>query len=408
MITQLEGPSYSIASCVVEAARRLAATPSSDGDHAKKRSAGRALLTAEVMAFRNLPDGVEKKKYGQGLEIVLGFYDQSAIQAVEAVGEFVTEQINLSVGGAPTGIQLDMRLLSGDANWLGSQLSWPSDLPRTHLDLAPDRRSRGWVTDHGGIVYVIGRRLRYRIGIDHANENPDFFWWTTPQTEEWISRVLHGNGFQELDWSARKTFNRAVSELAHDLFSYVGDYDPLYNDPDDWGLVDLERDPITVRTVGPYTADAETHSDVSRTLARAGDQLSVVSDRVARSERDASNPAQPYADYMESLLSDPDLLARRETDVLVVYRGGVDRQRKPLDPEDCRRMLDAADKLVDQGIEVGFGFGHGETSVHETAARTPNVGVFEAITPTAAASWVLKEHVNQRLVDRVVDPGQPR
>ncbi len=70
----------------------------------------------------------------------------------------------------------------------------------------------------------------------------------------------------------------------------------------------------------------------------------------------------------------------------IVYRGGVDRQRNPHLEADCHRILDAADKLVDKEIEGVLGFGHGEMSVHETAGCTPNVGVFEAITPTAAVA----------------------
>lgn len=406
MSTLLEGPAYSIASCVVEAAHRLAATASSEDHYTEKRTAGRALLAAEVTAFRQLPDGVKRRRNGQGLQLVLGFYDQSGIDAVDAVEDDVIEQIGLSVGGWPWAIQLDTRLLSGSEQWLGSSFEWPEDRPNTHLDRVLKQIDRRCIIQDAGLLQLLGRRLRYRIGVDHADGSSDLFWWTTAQTEEWIARLLSGEKTNELELYVRRKFNGAVQELAHNVLGFSASIDPLFNTPDDWGFVDLERDPITVRTVGPYSQLAETHSDVSQTLAHAGDQLVVVSDRVALSERNASNPAQPYAEYLENLLSDSDYLLRRETDVIIVYRGGISRE-KPLSEEYCRRILDAADELVGYGVEVILGFGHGETSVHETAGRVPKVGVFEAITPTAAAAWVVKEHVNRRLIENFVDPGQP-
>lgn len=401
----MNGPAYSIASCVVETAHRLTATPSSDTDYAQKRQAGRALLAAEIIAFRELPEGVQKRRHGQGLQLVLGFYDGSGIEAITSVEDNVAKEIGLSVGGWPWAIQLEMRVLSGADDWLGSKIDWPVDRPNRHLDLIQNPFDRRCIIQDRGLLQLFGRRLRYRVGVDHAGGSSDFFWWTTAQTEQWIAFHLSDESTTKLELDARRSFNGAVQELAHNIFGITSSYDPLYNTPDDWGFVDLETDPITVRTVGPYSPRAETHSDVSQTLARAGGQLRVVNDRVVLSERQAQNPGQPYAEYLEDLLENGDL-GRRATDVLIVYRGGVSSDR-PLQEEYCCRILDAAKELVKHGVEVVLGFGHGETSVYETAGYEPIIGVFEAITPTAAAAWVVKEHVNQRLVDGVVDPGQP-
>ena len=68
--------------------------------------------------------------------------------------------------------------------------------------------------------------------------------------------------------------------------------------------------------------------------------------------------------------------------------------------------MDAAESLVSRGVEVALELGHGTTDIHGTAQRAPSIGVYEAVTPTAAANWILAEHVNQRLMNAVPDAGQ--
>src|SRR5699024_2591929 len=368
-----------------------------------KRRAGRALLAAEILSFRELNDSQRKRRHGQGLELALGFYDETGIDAVAVIEDEIIEQIGFSVGGWPWGIQLSLQLIPDDGIWLGASMEWVPERPYQHLDLFDGRVDHRCLVQDLGLLQILGRRLRFRIGVDHANGAPDFFWWTTPQTEAWIARVVSDEATDVIEPHMRRTFNGAVAELVHGLYGLTLNYDPLYNTPDDWGFVDLEADPISVRAVGPMSRQAETHSDVRKTLRRAGNQLDLDMDRVSVSESRAENPGQPYAEYLEGLLQNR--MDRRELDVLVVYRGGIDWKR-PLSGEYCERILDAADALVQEGVEVVLGFGHGETSVHEIAGRSPSIGVFEAVTPTAAASWVLKEHVNQRLMDGVLDLGQ--
>lgn len=402
------GPTYSIASCVVETAHRLIASPDADGvDNSDIRRAGRALLTAEPLGLQELDEAkTPRRRHGQGIELRLGFYDDAELDHVSIAEEKVIEAIGLSIGGWPWGIQLSLELIESQSGWLGSSLVWPAERPFRHLDLLKGPTDRRCIITQPGLLQVIGRRLRYRIGVDHKTGAQDAFWWTTPQTEEWIARILSDDQERFLTLGRRRAFNGAFGEiLGHAMSEPVGNFDPIFNSPDDWGFLDLRKDPIAVNVIGPRSVHAETHSDVTATLARAGDQIRVIPSRVTISDRDVDDPGIPYADALERLAGmNP---KRRVADVVLLYRGGVDRRNRPLREESCRRILNAADELVSLGVEVVVGIGHGETSVHQVARRVPAVGVFEAVTPTAGASWILQEHVNQRLMSSLVDNGQP-
>jgi hypothetical protein len=394
------GPSYSIASCVVETGHRLVATPDQEGvDSNALRRAGRALLTAEIAGFGPIGPGVKKKKFGQGLEIRLRFYDADELAHVERMRDEVEEAVGFSIGGWPWAVQFDLEVINTGGGWLGSGVEWPTVRPSRHLDSLPNQIDRRCLLQDRGLLQVLGRRLRYRIGIDHNSGNPDFFWWTTVQTEAWIARTIVSDEHQSLNHEQRRQFNGAVQEL---LPVPAISVDPLYNSPDDWGFVDLVDDPITIVSIGPATG-GQTAVDVRETLGKAGDQLQSRSRRVA-SERGVNDPGVPYADALEKLAAERH--AHRECDVVLLFRGGFSSSA-PLTAASSRRILDAAQVLVSQGIEVVIALGHGTTSVHRLAGRTPAVGVFEAITPTAGAAWIVREHVNNRLVNAVVDGGQP-
>lgn len=407
--SRISGPAYSIASCVVETAHRLIASPDvNNEDWSEIRRAGRALLTAEPLGLQELDESkTPRRPNGQGLELRLGFYDDAELNHVAMAENEVIEAIGFSIGGWPWGIQLRLELIESRPDWLGSVLEWPEQRPFRHLDLLNRRIDRRCIVTDPGLLQVVGRRLRYRIGLDHRSGNQDAFWWTTPQTEQWIARILSHDEERFLSRGSRRAFNSAFGELMNQATSEpIGNFDPILNSPDDWGFLDLKSDPIAIRVVGPKSPKAETHSDVTATLARAGNQITVYEDPVTISDRDVDDPSVPYADALEQLaLRNPE---RRETDIVLLYRGGVDRWKRPLQEESCHRILDAAHDLVSLGIEVVVGIGHGETSVHRIAGREPEVGVFEAVTPTAGASWILQEHVNQRLMNSLVDSGQPR
>lgn len=394
------GPSYSIASCVIETGHRLAATPDQKGiDSNALRRAGRALLTAEIAGFGPIGPGVKKKKNGQGLEIRLRFYDADELEHVKLMRDEVEKAVGYSIGGWPWAVQFGLEVIDAGGGWLGSGLKWPAARPSRHLDDLPKRIDRRCLLQDRGLLQILGRRLRYRIGIDHKWSNPDFFWWTTVQTEAWIARAVFGDEHESLDDDGRHKFNGAVQEL---LPVPAMSVDPLHNSPDDWGFVDLVGDPIMIVPIGPHSG-GQTEADVRETLGRAGDQLQSRSRHVA-SERGVNDVGMLYADALKNLAAEQ--LARRECDVVLLFRGGFSRDT-PLTVAASRQILDAAHVLVSQGIEVVIALGHGTTSVHRLAGRKPEIGVFEAITPTAGAAWIVREHVNNRLVNAVVDGGQP-
>lgn len=394
------GPSYSIASCVVETGHRLVATPDQEGvDSNALRRAGRALLTAEIAGFGPIGPGVEKKRNGQGLEIRLRFYDADELAHVERMCDEVELAVGFSIGGWPWAVQFDLEVINKGGGWLGSGLEWPAARPSRHLDYLPNHIDHRCLIQDRGLLKILGRRLRYRIGIDHRWGDPDFFWWTTVQTEVWIARTIGGDTHQPLDHVQRRKFNGAVQEL---LPVPAVSVDPLHNSPDDWGFVDLVDDPIMIVSIGPATG-GQTEVDVRETLGKAGDQLQSRRRRVA-SERGVNDPGVPYADALEKLAAEDH--AHRECDVVLLFRGGFSSSA-PLTPASSNRILDAAQRLVSRGIEVVIALGHGTTSVHRLADRPPAVGVFESITPTAGAAWIVREHVNNRLVNAVVDGGQP-
>ncbi|KUG57265.1 hypothetical protein [Nesterenkonia jeotgali] len=395
-----KGPSYSIASCVVETGHRLVATPDHDGfDNSALRRAGRALLTAEIAGFGPIGSGVENKRHGQGLEIRLRFYNADELGHVDQMRDEVEEAVGFSIGGWPWAIQFDLDVIDAGGGWLGGGVEWPTDRPSLHLDILPREIDRRCLVQDRGLLQVLGRRLRYRIGIDHKQNSPDRFWWTTVQTEAWIARTIVGDEHQSLNRHQRRQFNGVVQELLPLPKSSV---DPLHNSPDDWGFVDLVNDPIMIVSIGPKSG-GQTEADVRETLGRAGDQLQSQSRRVA-SEWGVTDPGVLYADALEQLAAKG--LARRECDVVLLFRGGFSKST-PLTASSSRRIVDAAEALVSRGIEVVIALGHGTTSVHGLADREPAVGVFEAITPTAGAAWIVREHVNNRLVNAVVDGGQP-
>lgn len=397
-----KGPRYSITSCVVETAQRLIATPGDVEDSADRRRVGRALLTAEPQGFGPVADDESIRKHGQGLEVTLGFYEKQELRIVEKQLELVADELSDSIGGWGGAVQVGLTLLAQGEGWLGADFVWPEDTPYKHLDvILPEVND----AKRAGELCVIGRRLRYRLGVDHANGRPDLFWWTTPQTEYWIDQYMDEGSaaptldyWQRPDWGSRRRFNRNVGSLYWGIYpGSQTNIDASANSPDDWGYIDLDEDSIQVLAIGP--PNGQTKADVETTLRRAGTQLDVSYEDV-ESERDRP-PGEVQAEALERLADSDDPYC----DVVLLYRGGFD-WKKPISKAACRRIVDSAEQLVPLGIEVVLGLGHGTTSIHDKARSAPAIGVYEAVTPTAAANWILMEHVNQRLMNAVPDPGQ--
>lgn len=399
------GPSYSVASCVIETGNRLIATPGEGEDVNALRRVGRALLRAEVCGFGPIAGGAWRRRYGQGLEIQLGFYDAEELGTVKELSELVADELSDSVGGWGGALQLGLRMLHQGEGWLGTAFDWPHEKPHQHLDIMLPARDVPPGGDAGKLC-VLGRRLRYRLGVDHNKGEPDLFWWTTPQTEYWIERYLYPDREQappvqwrRPGWGIRRAFNSSIAALFFGKHGGVRtNFDASANSSDDWGYVDLERDPIRVLAVGPRTG-GQTLEDVRRTLARAGSQLRV--DYASADFEQRHMPGLVQAEALADLASRADI----DYDVVLLYRGGFGYDAPP-SPEIYNAIVDAAGRLVSRGVEVVLGLGHGTTDIHGTVQRLPSIGVYEAVTPTAAANWILAEHVNQRLMNAVPDAGQ--
>lgn len=371
----------------------------------------------EILSFRTVEEG-ERQRHTQGIELELGYYQEDVrdtlAEAADPARIMGTEAADLSaeimyhVGGYPGALQFKFTNIPASMpnDWTPCNAQWPQSRPTCHLDLGAKDSDRLLGTK--GQTMIIARRLRYRLGVDHKSLDKDGFWWTTPQTEEWIAR-LQGRGNLSLDMGSRREFNYVSSALLRAL-EYPMSGDPLLNSPDDWGDVVLSTDPIKVVTIGPYSPGAETPSDVAKTLARAAGQIDVVNSPLHVGEQRML--LETYTQELECIADRAgETVPARERDVLLVYRGGgislspSKRSRGMIDDDSRTKFADAVERLAAQGTEVVLGIGHGETQIWPNGRVLP-VGVFEAVTPTAAASWVLREHVNNQLVDALIDRGQ--
>lgn len=431
--------SYSIASCVVETGYRLRATSGDSPEAVNLRAVGSALLTAEVLSFRQLPWEGRTQRNSQGLEISLGFYDQGELKKIEDALEVVRREVAYSLGGFIAAFELRLTELdkSHANDWLGVDRVWPqySENRHLHTGINSDTDLRGlWGNRSGGRerlargqTKILARRLRYRYGVDWAKNNNSaetLFWWSTAQTESWIAR-LHRHPQQELDTYVRREFNWIVGEAMRGIGGTVSNVDPLTLTADDWGAVELDEDPITVHYIGPKSEKTDTHADVKKVLDRAGKQLKTKEVRCKETTRKWA--LQPFTSELTRLAADQRLAEHRGEpdvcDVVIVYRGGGITEYEP-GVKDARNLIDdisreefkeAINALTELGIEVVLGIGHGTIGIYvDEDPESPGtklsvsapVGVHEAITPTAAAAWILREHINHRLVDSNVDPGQ--
>jgi hypothetical protein len=356
-----------MAATVAETAERLVASAGEDA--ALRRQLGRALRGSEVLSFMRV-DEERRKKRTQGLEVRLGFYSESDAQVVSASANLVEVELGLTLGGFIGALQISTELLDETA-WLGRSHPAVNSVESRHLH----RRLTSWQLDP--IATLFARRVRGRQSVDHADGQSLFVWWVTPETSKWAAE-------------AGRWLRDVVGKIA-------GNQDQSSNDPNYWGDVDLESDPLTVLAIGPFSGGA-TEADVRSVLARAGRQLTVKFERVPTKERDGVLALPAYVDALGGLASDSNL-----PDIVLVYRGGG-LERKT-DSGSIAAFRTCVANLTALGIEVVVGLDHGTFAIYPDGTRP--VGVHEAVTPTAAANYVLREHVNYRLAYAEGDPGQP-
>lgn len=403
----MSGTQLSAAWLVSQAAETLASS-----DDLEKRRAGRALRCCEVVGVEKVSEDTRKRNT-QGIEFRLAFYDRRDRRAVvrrEGDVECAISEALCGYGGA---VQIAFESAADAGQWLGVDMpatrgGTGKRLSRYFTDtLRREFAAKGGVTadrmlKHAGEVEIILRRLRYRLGMDYSGRGPRYAFWTTETTTQWSEAGGH-----QLDY------------LVHYLCCYASD-DTLKSGhateapslhPGFWGEVDTEKDPLRVQ--GLTTSGGTTGKDVDAVLGKAGAQVDILKSLLVRSteEQNRLDPLKAFIDGLQDILdNDREWLAKRRIDVLLIHRGGgvhpaSSRRRSNVTPQRRKELLELCRAVRDMGIEVVVAIGHADVSaLRSEGARTDELplGVFEATTPTAGASWILQEHINPRLVDTSV------
>jgi hypothetical protein len=401
------GTQLSVCWAVAQAAESLAASRQRE-----ERDAGRALRCCEVVRLDKV-GAAEREPGGQGVRVALRFYcdeDRAAVAGSGEVAPCIARAMGLWADGA---VQLDLGLLADDGAWLGIRRPYQRGGTGLRLDryltrevlerLNARQGSEAWrdLAERPGEVRILLRRLRYRFGEDYgAGEGTQgYAFWTTKTTRQWSTRGGH-----RLEY--------LVHRLSHwsDVLT-SGNADPADSlDPGYWGEVDTEEDPLRIGQL--TTRSGVTKHDVRAVLDHAGAQIQLLDAETSRN----SAPADPTAFFvgeLTDLLESPEWL--RQLDVLLVHRGGgvegrINGREVPVAPERKEELLDLCRRVRDLGVEVVVALGHADLSVLRSRAEdTENLplGVFETTTPTAGAAWILKEHINPRLVDSALIYSQP-
>lgn len=220
---------------------------------------------------------------------------------------------------------------------------------------------------------------------------------------EWQAKV--GGVRTDLDPYAPRRWEFVNYLVCHALDAEIGSRayrgaDWANRTPDDWGDVDLSAHPLRVLRVGPNDPRTVVHHDVDKVFARAASQLALSEDHVHY-----SGEFQQFAKKLRAIAAKQrKLKPAQRVDVVLVYRGGG-LDKGELKSADARADLAAAcQEMVALGIEVVVAMDHGQATI--LPAGTVGLGVYEAITPTAGAAWILREHISMRLVDAMPDLGQ--
>jgi len=278
---------------------------------------------------------------------------------------------------------------------------------------------------------------------------PGLTLWSTDTTEAW-AEVLRCKAM----WVGRPVTQEPWYRLVYEQLGKLGDPWPKMSaaklvkyahlDPDYWGAVDLWRDKLVVVEVRLNSKLAETWADVDGVFNAVTDLVIrpdipdlLVPDYVENKKYSRGYGLTRFGERVEALAQlirkrddrlqfgdDPATSGRsRGPDVVLIHRGGglhahnsccnnCDKhEENTCECRDCvsnetqTNFLSACQKVRNLGIEVVIGLGHGAfTALAGKASGLDGIGIHEALTPTDAAQWIVKEHLNGRIADtRVAD-----
>ena len=379
------------ASAIQSAARALMVARTPD-----KRELGRALLACEPLALYKSKK--ERTKGRQDLIGRVGAANDEDRRRLEEKEKLVAAALSQALGLWHGAITLMVDPMD-PAKWVHASNPVTALADRRldrYLDDAiqssPTGVRRTALVEHAATARMILRRLRYRTSYDWGNQTdtpPTLQVWTTPVGARWCAL-----------FTKHTPSGAAIRYLPHYLLEANStlpslSVDHCTMDPNDWGDVDPEHDPIRVLQL--TTPKGSTESDVRAILDRAGQQVSLTTRHTGRSDRD-----RPLSAFNAALaqLADDEVLS--ETDVLLVHRGGgvtTEGSSANVSKAEREAMRDALRTIQGQGVEVVVAIGHADARIFEPEQHKKVVGFFEATTPTAGAAWILQEHINSRLVD---------
>jgi hypothetical protein len=323
---------------------------------------GRALGRAEIVGFSKKAWPHRKGTFGPYLR--LGFAHESDRLLVEQQRQYVDAALCQVVGDGPqVGDVID---LAGEEGW--SELRTGSYVVPLMLQKRPSTALRDLVTSD--------QLLRLR----HAR---------------WEATATYGS---QASWGQRLDvwFTSAVSDpheqvLKNAIHRNTGCHVDVRHSPDadDWGDIDLGNDKLNVLLVGPKSSQ-HVKADVATQLGALTDYLSFESDPLAL----GASP-ESVLEALERILDRVEL-----PDVVLAFRGGY-KDDERLSLGSLRpRLGRAIEKLLDMGIEVVLGIGHGADPILNDGPQ--RFGAFDLITPTAAAHFVASHHVSNFAAQRLM------
>lgn len=401
------GNQLSAAWMVVQAAESLAISNSQE-----ERRAGKALRCCEVTSLKK----VTREEQEGGLKVSLRFYDNNDLKIVKKYLSRVANRIASTFGLQSGDVQIHLGLISSlkfynpdsrirtsrppQRGGSGRRLDYHlSNTVLKKIKKEGDKSARRHLEKREGQVRILLRRLRYRFVQDYRGKNGEkiYAYWSSQTTQQWAKKEKHD--LQEII----QKLTRYSDELK---FGYARPAESLNNIAYS-SEIDTEQDRLVVAQL--TTKYGATRDDVEKVLRRADSQIAlgeVVTINVDE-ETHKTEPLTPFIEELEAIL-DHDHPLLDETDILIIHRGGgVNPRRRTgskntsnVNNEQRKKLLDLCEEIRNEGIEVIVAIGHANISVlkRDNKGNLP-LGIFEATTPTAGASWILQEHINPRLVD---------